>query len=162
MSTIHLGCLDLPHPGGEKSGLTTGDLAEILESKYGLYSNFLEANEEQIADACAESVGDAIDNMLAGLTPAENPLAAAEQEIVGGFITYLDTEEIARLGVNGVPTQAALKGVNHRLKIKRGARRNSFIDTGALRISTATWVDDGATTMASAGAQEKAFSDGNT
>ena len=42
---------------------------------------------------------------------------------------------------NGVPTGAAKKGVNHRLKIRRGKRRPSFIDTGILRTNFVSWVD---------------------
>ena len=139
--TLHLGVLDIPHPGGGKSQLTTGDLADILESKYGLYSNFVEANAEQIADAISDSLSDAIDNMLSGAPVPENPFLDAEQEIAAGFVTYLDTEEIAKLGVPGTPTEAALKGVNHRLKINRGPRRPSFINTGVLRDATTAWTE---------------------
>jgi len=32
--------------------------------------------------------------------------------------------------------------VNHRLKLNKGPRRPSFIDTGTLRASTAVWVGD--------------------
>lgn len=145
MATIHLGVLDLPHPGGGKDGLTTGDLAEILESKYGLYSVYLDANLEKISDDVAESVQDAIDNILAGGPAADNPCAGAEQEITLGFINFLDTDEMAKIGVRGVPTEAALKGVNHRLKINKGSPRLSFIDTGTLRAATTAWVDQGNT-----------------
>lgn len=141
MSVLHLGVLDLPHPGGGKAELTTGRLAEILESRYGLYSVFLDANMEKIADQLADSLGDAIDNVLAGGPAPENPFAAAEQDVVAGFIDFLDTSEIEKIGVRGTPTEAALKGVNHRLKLNKGARRPSFIDTGALRAATAAWVE---------------------
>ncbi len=142
MTVLHLGVVDLPHPGGEKSGLTTGDLAEILEGKYGLYSSFVEDEAEMIAGAVTESLGDAVDNILAGLTPSANPFAAAEQEVRQQFINFLDTRQIESLGIPGVPTQAALDGVNHRRgKVGHGPRRPSFIDTGTLRIATAAWVD---------------------
>lgn len=140
MSILHLGVLDLPHPGG-KGELTTGDLAEILESKYGLYSVFLDANLEKIAEQIADSLGDAIDNVLAGGPVPENPFAAAEQDVAADFVTFLDTDEMAKIGVRGVPTGAALRGVNHRLKIKKGSPRVSFVDTGTLRASTTAWVE---------------------
>lgn len=142
MTTLHLGVLELPHPGGEKTGLTTGDLAEILESKYGLYSVFLDANLEQIEEQVAESLADAIDNMLAGAPAPENPFERAQHEVVRDFINFIDTAEMEKIGVRGTPTEAALKGVNHRLKSGKGARRVSFVDTGALRAATAAWVDD--------------------
>lgn len=144
MPTLHLGVIDLPHPGGGKAELSTGDLADILESKYGLYSVFIDANMEKIEDHIADSLQDSIDNMLAGAPAPENPFAAAQQEVVADFVTFLDTSEMEKIGVRGTPTEAALKGVNHRLKLKKGARRPSFIDTGALRAATAAWVDEGA------------------
>ena len=141
MSVLHIGVLDLPHPGGGKAELTTGGLAEILESKYGVYSVFLDANLEKIADQLADSLGDAIDNVLAGAPVPENPFASAEQDVAADFVTFLDTSEIEKIGVRGTPTEAALRGVNHRLKINKGGRRPSFIDTGTLRASTAVWVE---------------------
>ena len=143
LSRLHLGVWDLPHPGGGKAELTTGGLADILESKYGLYSVFLDANLEDIAEQMAESLGDAIDNVLAGAPVPENPFAAAEQQVAADFIDFLDTSEIEKIGVRGTPTEAALKGVNHRLKINKGARRPSFIDTGTLRAATTAWVEKG-------------------
>jgi len=141
VTTLHLGVLELPHPGGEKTGLTTGDLAEILERRYGLYSVFLDANLEKIEEQVAESLADAIDNMVAGAPAPENPFAGAEQAVARDFINYLDTSEIEKIGVRGTPTEAALRGVNHRLKKNKGARRPSFIDTGTLRAATTAWVD---------------------
>lgn len=141
MPTLHLGVLDLPHPGGGKQALTTGGLAEILESKYGLYSVFLDANLEKITEDLADSIQDSIDNILAGAPAPENPYAAAEQQVAADFVAFLDTSEMEKIGVRGTPTAAALAGVNHRLKISKGARRPSFIDTGALRAATAAWVD---------------------
>lgn len=141
MTTLHLGVLELPHPGGEKTGLTTGDLAEILESQYGLYSVFLDVNLEKISAQVEESLADAIDNMLAGAPAPENPFAGAEQDVARDFINYLDTSEIEKIGVRGTPTAAALMGVNHRLKLRKGKRRPSFIDTDTLRNATTAWVD---------------------
>lgn len=142
MSVLHIGVIDLPHPGGGKSELSTGDLAEILEGKYGLYSVFVDANLEKIEAQCADSLQDAMDNMLAGGPAPENPFAAAEQDIREDFVRFLDTSEMEKIGVRGTPTEAALKGVNHRLKLNKGPRRPSFIDTGTLRASTAVWVGD--------------------
>jgi len=145
MPTLHLGVIDLPHPNGGKEGLTTGDLADILEAKYGLYSVFVDANLEKIGEQCADSLQDAIDNMLAGAPAPENPFAAAEQDVAKDFVIFLDTSEIEKIGVRGTPTEAALKGVNHRLKLKKGGRRPSFIDTGTLRAATTAWVDTNST-----------------
>jgi len=45
------------------------------------------------------------------------------------------------LGYPGVPTRAALMGVNSRLKKRRGKRRPSFRDTGLYQASFMAWVD---------------------
>ncbi len=138
---LNVGVIDLPHPGGEKSGLTTGDLAEILEGKYELYSGFVELHQEDIAAALVDSLDDALDTIIgAGVVPS-NPLAAAEQKVTTLLRTYFDNEEIAKLASQGVPTAAALKGVNHRLKLSKGPRRPSFIDTGALRAASDCWTE---------------------
>ena len=139
--TLNVGVIDIPHPGGEKSGLTTGDLAEILEGKYELYSGFVELHQEQIADVLAESFDDALDTLIGAGVALPNPMADAEQKVTAMLRDYFDREEIAKLNGDGVPTQAALKGVNHRLKLSRGPRRPSFIDTGALRAASDCWTE---------------------
>jgi len=139
--TLNVGVFDIPHVGGEKTGLTTGDLAEILESKYGLYSGFVELHGQEIADVLADGVQDALDAIIGAGVNAVDPLGAAELPLTAMLIRYFDNEEIAKLGVPGVPTGAALKGINRRKASGKGVRRTSFIDTSELRNSSSVWVE---------------------
>jgi hypothetical protein len=62
------------------------------------------------------------------------------------FSNFLALQEVEKLGIPGVPTQAALKGISHRLKHpyrKSNPRRPSFVDTGEYMRSAAFWIDDG-------------------
>ncbi|TKI02743.1 hypothetical protein FCN80_24145 [Martelella alba] len=120
--------------------VTTGDVATILEDKYKIMELFFGMHQQEIADALADSAAGALENLLAGAPPNANPFGTAEGKIHDLFVKFLDNEELA--GRDGIPTEAALKGVNHRLKISRGERRPSFIDTGLYQSSMLAWMED--------------------
>lgn len=137
MSTIlHVGVIDGPHG----KDLTTGDLAEILEGKYALFSQFVDLEFDNVDAALAEDYENQLYAMINGL-PVGAPFAEAGSKLTAAFKRYLDTEEIVKSGVPGVPTAAALAGKNSRLKMRRGPRRPSFIDTSVLRTSLIVWVE---------------------
>jgi hypothetical protein len=70
------------------------------------------------------------------------PFASSKsQKIDDTFHKFLDSKEMETLGIPGVPTAAALKGVSHRLKLKKGAPRPSFIDTGMYQAHFKSWVE---------------------
>lgn len=137
---LHLGVVEMPYADVTDSKATTGDVAEILEAKYHIMQIFVERYEQEIADALANSVAGAIENMLLGAPPTNNPFGSAENDIRALFVMFLDKEELA--GIKGVPTKAALDGVNSRLKRRRGARRPSFIDTGLYRTAFMAWMEE--------------------
>lgn len=119
---------------------STGDVAEILEGKYGVMASFVDLHGEDIVSALENSMEGQLEGLLMGGPLSANVFAGAESVIENEFRQFLDREEMAQVaGIAGhaesVPTQAALKGVNHRLKRKRGARRPSFIDTGQYQAS---------------------------
>jgi hypothetical protein len=138
VTTLHLGVLDVPYQA--KGGVTTGDVATWLERKYGVMERFYDLHAQQFADDLAESVAGELENVLMGAPPG-NPFAQAMSDIEGQFRLFIDFEDITVTGAKGVPTQAALEGVNHRLKMRRGARRPSFVDTGLYSASFKAWVD---------------------
>jgi hypothetical protein len=76
---------------------------------------------------------------MQGAPASLNPLGTATSAIEAQFKNYLDHEDIVQTGAPGVPTEAALKGVNHRLKSKKGTRRPSFVDTGLYESSFKVW-----------------------
>ena len=78
-----------------------------------------------------------------------------KRQISTYFKQFLAMRQIEGFGIPGVPTQAALNGVNHRFKNPRGKwtgkgkdrkfqrnpRRPSFIDTGMYQASSKAWFD---------------------
>lgn len=139
-----LGVNDVPY--ADASGTTTGDVAEILEAKYGVFSAFVEAREKQIGEAMENSIAGAFETLFQG-GPIGNPLQAAAGDIASEFKQFLASSEIETMGIPGVPTQAALDGINHSFKNPRGKwkvkgskkrfvknpRRPSFIDTSLMQ-----------------------------
>jgi len=133
---LHLGVIDVPEPEGN----TTYGVAMILEDKYGLFSKFAESNIKNISSHLTDSVAGALETVLQG-GKVKNPFASAESAIDKDFRHFLDIEQMAKLGVEGVPTKAALMGKSIRFKRKVGPRRPSFIDSGVLQASFKSWVD---------------------
>jgi hypothetical protein len=77
------------------------------------------------------------------LTPVREP-RHSPAEIEERFKDFLSLQEMDKLGVPGVPTEAAKKGKSSRFKRRRskgGAPRPSFIDTGLYQSSFKAWVD---------------------
>lgn len=149
---LHLGVIDIPYA---TEGTSTGDVAEILEKQYSVMGNFAALHADEIQELVEISFAEAIENVLAG-QPARlaKPMNQATDDIKNLFTEYLNDEEIAATGQEGVPTQAAKDGVRSSLKNKkeikkikdyksrvRGVRRPSFIDTGLYRNSFKAWAD---------------------
>lgn len=139
---LHLGVMDMPYSYGDQSR-TTGDVAEILEAKYGIMQQFYDHNSQEIADNLAESMRGSLESLLMGAPPALDPYGSGNSKTEAKFRDFLDQKVIETYGIPGVPTQAALKGVSHRFK-KANARRGprpSFIDSGLYQTSFRSWVD---------------------
>lgn len=122
---------------------TTGDVAELLEEKYHVMEVFYELHADDIAAEIEEKLGDAIEDMIGGAPIGSNSMIAAASEIERMFKEAIDKKEFD--GVIGkVPTGAALKGVNHRLKhpyAKGNPERPSFKDTGLYQASATAWIE---------------------
>lgn len=135
---LHLGVIDVPELDSNK---TTYDVAVILEEKYGLFTAYAENHEQFIADSISKGVAGALETyQLTGNLPREF-LPEVGDEIGKDFQKFIYTREAEKVGMPGVPTKAAIMGVNRRLKKKRGARRPSFIDTGILESSLKAWFE---------------------
>ena len=139
---LHLGVVDVPYEEGEKS---TGDVAEILEQEYHVMELFTEeVGSEAISNAFAQSAQRACEDLFSGAPATSlNLTYEATEEIASAFRVFLDQRELDGV-VPGVPTQAALKGVNHRLAhpyAKSNPERPSFIDTGSYGASFRAWTD---------------------
>ena len=142
------GVYDVPY-ANDKEGTTTGDVAEILEAKYHPMELYFQSHEEEIAGNVTDAFAGVLENVMMGAPPPSDLSAAAAEgcsKIDAGFKNFLSSREFeyqARLAGNvlDVPTQAALNGVNHRKKLKKGPRRPSLVDTGLYESSFVSWVE---------------------
>jgi len=171
--TLHLGVLVQPYRfagplkgfrgtkalrarnGGNHSALTTGDVAQILEARYGVMEAFYKAHEQQIAGFIEGSLDTALQSLLMGR--AVDPWGRATQQIETAFRDFIATKEAERVGIAGTPTKAALRGVNHRLLhpyAGRNPRRPSFRDTGLYMASFKSWVSTAQTTTSMSSANQ--------
>ena len=170
MTTLHLGVVDIPYVDGPKSvkklvsrvrrrkdstlygdtlytpagHVTTGDVAGWLENRYHIMELFFETHQQEITALLTEAMAGQLENLLAGGPFVEvNPLAGGTEEIENLFRKFLSDREVETLGIPGVPTQAALKGVSARFKsgYNPKGRRPSFIDTGLYEAAFRAWSD---------------------
>lgn len=128
--TLTLGVIDLPYTDGQ--GTSTGDVAKILEAKYGVMQVFFDFYKDRIIAKLEEITAKQIENLFVGISPQPDPFAEVSSFIKDSFSKFLLQREIERLGIEGVPTKAALSGISHRFKKPYAKRpsRPSFIDTG--------------------------------
>ncbi len=155
MTTIKMGVIDVPYvnapsPRQKKvkaDTVTTGDVAEWLEEDYAVMQTYLDVKRGDIAEMFERSVEGAMENLMMGAPMATNVYAEAASEIEAGFKKFLSDGEMDRLGVAGVPTQAAQdrasgKKRSSRMKKKRkGTKPVSFIDTGLYQASAKVWAE---------------------
>lgn len=143
---LNIGVIDYQYTGNEKA-VTTGDVAQILEKRYGVLTGFAVQHLQDMADDMAESYAGALETLMMG-GPSGNPGQAATAKISSRAKLYLSSMEAERVlspgsGKFPVPTHAALMGINHRKKQPRtGKRRPSFIDTGMYENSLIAWTEE--------------------
>ena len=137
---LHLGVIDLPYTSGTGS-VTTGQVAQWLENKYGVITIFYSSHQGEIVSDLENALGGALENLLMGAPVSDNVFAGGTSKIKNRFSVFLSTAEIENFGMEGIPTQAALDGVNNRLKLKKGPRRPSFIDTGLYSAAFLAWIE---------------------
>ena len=137
MTVLRLGVVDVPYSNGKT---TTGDVAEILEDKYGIMSYFWEVNQHKIVLEIENGLNSVLENVLLGAPPPTDPFLQGAAQIEKMFAEFLSSKQMdGKIG--GVPTAASLKGISHRFKNKKGSVRPSFIDTGLYETSFKAWVD---------------------
>jgi hypothetical protein len=151
---LHFGVVEFPYSWVQGKGkravkrsrtTTTGDVAEILEAKYKIYERFWELHKEEIIDALSEAIQSSLESALMGAPLRNDVYLSATAEIEALFRKFLSERELESKGYPGIPTAAALKGVNHRLKrpyVSSNPRRPSFIDTGVYESAFRAWVTE--------------------
>lgn len=167
MTTLHLGVIDIPYSDKQaatvvqhweamkrgkpltksaaRASVTTGDVAQFLEDRYHVMEVFYEEHQAYILAMVEMSVKAAIERLRKTNQPETiDPFGAAISEIENRFKRFLSLGYVENVGIPGVPTKAALKGVSHRRKhpyAKSNPRRPSFIDTGIYENSFKAWVE---------------------
>ena len=140
---LHIGVL---HDVPELSGLTSYQVGQILEDKYGLFSAFYDMNKDFIDEAIADHIMKIQESITFG---APMPEVLPLDMITQRFREMLDAKAFDGV-LPGVPTQASLTGATHRKKTAKESRsktkvkrssRPSFIDTGTLQSDLYTWID---------------------
>lgn len=152
--TFNLGVTNKPYPyttrlrhvAGKRRRVTapktTVEVMEILEAKYGVIDAFYTSKKPVIDKICLRYLKADLDHQMRGGDASKNPLAGAMVEIEELFVKFIEKRQVEKLGIPGVPTQAALQGVQHKRGRKTfGARRPSFDDTGLYKNSFRAWVD---------------------
>lgn len=142
MPVLHLGVVDMPYVA--RGGTTTVDVARIIEEKYHVMEVFAEdIGMGAIAAALEKSAVEALEKIILGSPAPLSVSNAGEAEIETAFRLFLSQQEMDNV-VGGVPTQASLDGVSHRLKhpnAKGNPSRPSFIDTGTFENAFRAWVE---------------------
>ncbi|MFA9204831.1 MAG: hypothetical protein ACEQSH_00085 [Bacteroidia bacterium] len=126
--------------GGSAHPVTTGQVAEWLEARYHIMEVFYEDSRSAVHELIEESVRDKLEAVLMGAPPEGDPFLEAGSEIEKRFKQFLATDQMAKMGIPGIPTKAALMGINPRLKSGRGMPRPSFIRTGLYQSAFKAWV----------------------
>lgn len=151
MATLTFGVLEIAysdaHGPGSGGTTTTGDVAEILERRYGVMQTFYDLRKGRIAEFLADGMASALQNLVAGRRmDTGSAMYGAGQRIEHEFRAFLDANEMQKLAlalagpeiVNPNLSAAAARGVNHRRKhpyAKKNKPRPAFIDTGLYRAS---------------------------
>ena len=169
MTTLHFGVNDIPYSDAAASmtaqqrrtlrwrtkkkpwqhlcgHISTGDVAEILERRYGIYQYFYQQRQEMIASAIEQAIQIKLENLMMGAPADQNQPLFSEGDLVAIEEQFRkDLDEMRFDGLPGVPTQAALKGINHRLKhpyARTNPPRPSFIDTGTYQANARVWAEE--------------------
>lgn len=151
---LKLGVIEVPEPQGD---ITSYDLGKILESKYGLFSNFYKLHEKDIGEDIDSAFSKAVDSVMNGdERSAVGQIMKAGEKITDKLHNFISLREIEKMGIPGVPTEAALLGLSLRTKndkpigkakkgVKykqvKGPRRPSFMYSGVFEASLKAWIE---------------------
>ena len=140
--TLHLGVVDVGY--SDKSGKTTGEVAEILENKYHVVESFLKVNESFIKDSVANEIQGRIESILQGAPVTPKGSAIPYAKIDEKFRDFLDSGQMRKILPASMQVKAAEQGVSHRMKnptSRTNKPRQPFIDTSLYQASFRSWSD---------------------
>jgi len=129
---LHLGVNEEPY--ADKGSISTGDVAGILERKYGIMEHFFYNHEQEILNDIAETYL----GITSGTDSRSLDSDIAIDSINERFRRFLADKEMDGQ-IDGVPTKASLMGKSLRFKRKKGPVRPSFIDSGLYEVNFRAW-----------------------
>jgi hypothetical protein len=152
---LHLGVGDVPYnqapsPRQKKpraGTVTTGDVAGWLENRYHVMEIFYLENQAFVAAALEDGLQGALESLLQGASPRHDPFGSGTSKIEDRFKQFLSLGEIDKLGIPGVPTQAAKDRASGKVRSPRFKNKRatgaavSFIASGLYQTSFKAWVD---------------------
>jgi len=142
-----MGVLDVAYTDpGSSTQTTTGDVATILEANYMVMGTFFNLRREKIAGFLADSMANAIQDLVNGAPPRSETFGA-EQKIEAEFRSFIFANEMSTLykAFSGMDlSAAAARGVNKRKLhpyAKANKARPAFVDTGLYVQSFRAWTE---------------------
>lgn len=133
---ISLGVVEVPYAEGGKN---TGEVAEILESKFGIMQKFADQNIEQIADFVVDGVLGAIESRFAGAPESFDVFAGAMANIEDRFQEFIDRKEH---GIHTKSEDQPLSGARKKRQYRRVSAKTPFVDSGLYRNNFKAWVKE--------------------
>ena len=134
---IVLGVVDVAYTDS-KEAETTGDVAELLEEKYGVMQTFFDLHQSDIVKALENGIAGAIENTLAGKESKADVFLGAYGNIENQFHNYIDFQEH---GIRLKKQDAPLAGPRKKRQYKKVEATLPFVATGLYRQMFKVWIE---------------------
>ena len=134
---LHLGVDEVPYAEGQQN---TGEVAEILEAKFGVMQKFADQNIDEIAVMIENGLAGSLESILAGAPPEFNVFGQAMADIESRFQDYIDREEH---GIQTKSKQSPKSGARKKRQYRKASDKVTFVDSGLYRGNFKAWVSDG-------------------
>lgn len=131
---LHLGVEVVPYA---TTGQDTGEVAEILESKFAVMETFVNQNIEAITADIENGIQGALENVLAGAPETFNVFGSAMEDIQDRFHKYIDLEEH---GIKTKAKESPKAGARKKRQYRKVTHKTTFVDSGLYRLNFKAWV----------------------
>ena len=131
---LHLGVVEIPYADSDQE---TGDVAEILESKFHVMQIFADQNSDKIAEFIEDGVAGALENILAGAPSSLDVFGSSMSNIEDRFNEFIDNEEH---GIQTKAKSAPKAGARKKRQYRQVTHKTTFVDSGLYRNNFRAWV----------------------
>jgi hypothetical protein len=133
---LSLGVVEVPY--ADITGQDTGEVASLLEAKYGVMQGFVDRNMDHIAGSIEDGIAGALESVLAGAPENFNVFGSAMSNIEDRFHDYIDREE------HGIRTKAKDEpkaGARKKRQYRKASGKTTFVDSGLYRNNFKAWIN---------------------